>query len=59
MGTALDKELSPSARYIDKAERYLEEAKETVQGYEIEEARKHTLILASIASSLIALAKKQ
>lgn len=59
--TPLDRKIrSPFHEYLEKAERYLEEAKdfESAYGFSVED-RKQTLLLGSIAASLIALAKKQ
>ena len=49
-----------SKLYTDKAEKYLDEAKnfESLSSPEFQEVRKQTLILGSIAASLIALNKK-
>ena len=54
--------LAPHAEYIDKAERYLEEAKavnKVTYEHERNEPKAQTLLLGSIAASLIALSKKQ
>lgn len=52
---------NPFNIYIDKAERYLEEGRdyESLSDVTFAEQRKQTLILGSIAASLIALIKKQ
>lgn len=56
MESSLDKKLSPSAKYIEEAEKYLEQGKQSQsKGWGVAAQNDY---LGSIAASLIALSKK-